>query len=75
MNSIVVDADNNNIKINGKPSSVTMTSLFNEFNEKFGNGKFFRANNFRQLNQLINRGDCITPFNISNADFLGIKNN
>ena len=59
MNTIVVDADNNNIKINGKPSSVTMTSLFNEFNEKFGNGKFFRANNFRQLNQLINRGDCI----------------
>ena len=78
MATIVIDADNNNLKIDGTPYSATIKSLFDEFNEKFGNGKFFRAKNFRQLNQLINRGDCIKDgtngATITNFDLFDVNN-
>ena len=78
MDTIVIDADNNNLKIDGTPYSATIKSLFDEFNEKFGNGKFFRAKNFRQLNQLINRGDCIKDgtngATITNFDLFDVNN-
>jgi len=79
MNTIIDISTDNNILINNKNTNVSVKDLFDEFNKNFRIQQKFNATNFRQLNQMINRADCIKDgtngFTIQQLDLFGANEN